>query len=289
MDEKCQACGRTAVYLSATSNVLLTITKGIVGVLSGSKALIADAFHSGSDILCAAFASWGSKFSERPIDKAHPYGYGKIEFLVGIFVGVVLIFVAGGILYDALKALFFTAQTTPPKFIALLVALLSAYANFLVSNLTMCAAKELKSPALKAISIDNRSDAYSSMPVFICLIGSQLGFPQLDPLAATLVGLIILKLGVGLMIENYQGLLDVSADPEEIKKIKEIVMSIPNVNGINYLKTRTTGRKIWVDLQICVNKNYTVEEANNIIREVKSDLMRLIPNIGNIQIMLKPS
>lgn len=289
MNEKCQICGRRAIYLSATSNVILTITKGVVGVLSGSKALVADAFHSGSDILCAVLAGWGSKFGEKPIDRTHPYGYGKIEFIIGVFVGIVLVFVAGGILYDALKILFFTTKTTPPRIVALWVALLSVYANFLVSNLTMCAAKELKSPALKAISIDNRSDAYSSIPVFICLIGSQLGLPQLDPLGAILVGLVVLKLALGLAIENYQGLLDISANPEEIKKIKEIVMSVPNVNGINCLKTRVTGRKIWVDLQICVNKRYTIEEANNIIREIKSDLMRLMPNISNVQIMLKPS
>jgi len=286
--QKCETCGRKATWLSAGQNFILASLKGFVGYITGSRALLADALHSGSDIICALLAAWGTRFGERPIDKTHPYGYGKVEFIVGIIVGMVLIFVASEILYGSVKVLFSQMRINPPKILAFWVALLSVYSNFVVSHYTMCAAKELHSPALKSISVDNRSDAYSSIPVVICILGSQLGFPQLDPLAAVFIGLLIFRMGAGLAIENCRGLLDVSLKPEQIEKIKEIIVSLPGVKKISYLRTREIGKKIWVDVEVCVKGEKTVNEANAVSREIRSALMRKMHYISNVQISLKP-
>ena len=211
-----------------------------------------------------------------------------MEFIVGTVVGLVLIFAACQILYGSLKVLFSPMKVNPPKILAFWIALLSAYSNFVVSHYTMCAAKELNSPALKSISIDNRSDAYSSIPVVICILGSQLGFPQLDPIAAVFVGLIVFKMGTGLIIENYRGLLDVSINAEQVEKIRKTIVLLPGVSRINYLKTRQIGQKIWVDVEVCVKGEKTVNEANAVSREICSGLMRKIRNIGNVQVSLKP-
>lgn len=286
--QECETCGRRATLLSAGQNVMLASLKGMVGYVTGSRALLADALHSGSDVVCALLAAWGTRFGEKPVDKSHPYGYGKVEFIVGMIIGIVLIFAAGKILYGSLGVLFSQMKINPPKVLAFWVALLSVYSNFVVSHYTMCAAKELNSPALKSVSVDNRSDAYSSIPVVICILGSQLGFPQLDPLAAVFVGLIVFKMGAGLVIENYRGLLDVSVKLEQIEKIKEIIVSLPGVKKINYLRTRQIGQKIWVDVEVCVKGEKTLEEANVVSREIRSALMRKMHYIGNVQVSLKP-
>ena len=286
--EKCESCGRKASWLSAGNNVALTLIKGIVGYVTGSRALLADAMHSGSDIVCALVAAWGTRFGERPINKTHPYGFGKVEFIVGVFVGIVLIFAAGQILYGSVSLLFSEMKINPPKILAFWVALLSVYSNFVVSHYTMCAAKELNSPALKSISIDNRSDAYSSIPVVICVLGSQFGLPQLDPLAAILVGLVVFKMGVGLIIENYHGLLDVSVRPEQVEKIREVIVSIPEVKKISYLRARQIGQKVWVDVEVCVQGEKRLDEANLICREIRCALMRKMHCISNVQVSLKP-
>jgi len=267
---------------------MLASLKGLVGYITGSRALLADALHSGSDIVCALLAAWGTRFGEKPIDKTHPYGYGKVEFIVGVIVGIVLIFAAGEILYGSSKVLFSQTEINPPKILAIWVALLSVYSNFVISHYTMCAAKELNSPALKSISVDNRSDAYSSIPVVICILGSQLGFPQLDPLAAVFVGLLVFRMGAGLVIENYRGLLDVSVNPEQIEKIRKAIVSLPGVKKISYLKTRQIGPKIWVDVEVCVKGEKTLEEANVVSREIRTALMRRMHYIGNVQVSLKP-
>jgi len=286
--QECEVCGRRATWLSAAQNFMLATLKAVVAYITGSRALFADAMHSGADIVCALMAAWGTRFGEKPVDKTHPYGYGKVEFIVGVFVGIILIFVAGKILYGSLTVLFSQARITPPKILAFWVALLSVYSNFVISHYTMCAAKELNSPALKSVSIDNRSDAYSSIPVVICVLGSQFGLPQLDPLAAILVGLVIFKMGAGLVIENYRGLLDVSLKPEQIKGIREIITSLPQVEKINYLKTRQIGQKVWVDVEVCIKGEKTLKEANLVSGEIRSALMRKIHYISNVQVSLKP-
>jgi cation diffusion facilitator family transporter len=286
--QECETCGRRATWLSAGQNVMLASLKGLVGYATGSRALLADALHSGSDVACALLAAWGTRFGEKPVDKSHPYGYGKVEFIVGIIIGIVLILAAGKILYGSLGVLFSQMKINPPKVLAFWVALLSVYSNFVVSHHTMCAAKELNSPALKSVSVDNRSDAYSSIPVVICILGSQLGFPQLDPLAAVFVGLLIFKMGAGLVIENYRGLLDVSVNPEQIEKIRKVIVSLPGVKKISYLRTRQIGPKIWVDVEVCVKGEKTLEEANVVSREIRAALMRKIHYINNVQVSLRP-
>ncbi|MDH5174853.1 MAG: cation diffusion facilitator family transporter [Elusimicrobiota bacterium] len=286
--QQCETCGRKATWLSAGQNVVLAFLKGLVGYATGSRALLADALHSGADVACALLAAWGTRFGEKPVDKTHPYGYGKVEFVVGIVVGIVLIFAAGEILYGSSKVLFSQLKITPPRLLAVWVALLSVYSNFVISHYTMCAAKELNSPALKSISIDNRSDAYSSIPVVICILGSQLGFPQLDPLAAVFVGLLVFKMGAGLVIENYRGLLDVSVKPEQVEEIRKAIISLPGVKKISYLRTRQIGKKIWVDVEVYVREEKTFKEANVVSREIRSTLMRKMHYIGNVQVSLRP-
>ncbi|MFB0525878.1 MAG: cation diffusion facilitator family transporter [bacterium] len=285
---QCETCGHRATWLSAGQNVVLASLKGLVGYATGSRALLADALHSGADVACALLAAWGTRFGEKPVDKTHPYGYGKVEFIVGIVVGIVLIFAAGEILYGSSKVLFSQLKITPPRLLAVWVALLSVYSNFVISHYTMCAAKELNSPALKSISIDNRSDAYSSIPVVICILGSQLGFPQLDPLAAVFVGLLVFKMGAGLVIENYRGLLDVSVNPEQMEEIRKAIISLPGVKKISYLRTRQIGQKIWVDVEVYVREEKTFKEANVVSREIRAALMRKMDYISNVQVSLRP-
>lgn len=287
-NEQCEKCGNRAMYLSAGNNVILTILKGVAGFLTGSRALLADALHSGSDIVCALFGVWGTKVGKKQATKQFPYGYGKIEFIVGIVVGLILFSVALGILASSLKLLFSPTVIQSPRPLAVWVALLSIYANFVVSHYTLCAAKELNSPALKAISSDNRSDAYSSIPVVVAVVGAQLGFPQMDPLGAVFVGLLIGKISFSLIIENYKGLMDVSVERDIVHRLREIALSVAGVKGIGYLKARQLGQKIWVDLQIAVGGAKSLGEANKISLEVRTALIRNIGSVDNVQVSTKP-
>lgn len=285
--QSCDKCGTKALWFSTLNNIILVFLKGGVAVWTGSRALLAEAIESGANIFIVLLAGWGMKYGAKPSDKKHHYGYGKIEFIVGAIVGIILVVVSAGVVADAVRALFYDDELHPPRILAFWVALLSAYSNFMVSNFTMCPAKELNSPALKSVAISNRSDAYTCVVVVLCILGSQFGLPQLDPIAACFIGLVIFKMGIELVIENVRGLMDASANPEIIEKIREITISVQEVKGISYLKTRMAGQKIFVEMQIFVHGKKTMEEANQIIHEVVSDLMRRINSINNVHVSLK--
>lgn len=287
-EKKCEICGDRAIWLSAGQNLFLALLKGFAGYTAGSVALLADAVHSGSDVLCAVFAAVCKRVSERPKDKAHPYGYGKVEYIVGLMIGVVLMVAAANILHNSLKILFFHEAIPTPGFLAFWVALLSVYSNFIVSTLTMCASGVLKSPVLKSVAMDNRSDAYSSMAVVVCILGSRLGFPGLDPLAAVFVGLLILKIGVGLVMENYHGLIDLSVPADQAEEMRKTIISVDEVKKISYLRTRQMGQEVCVDVEVCVKGEKTVDEAYSISREIRSALMRKIGHVSSVQVSLRP-
>lgn len=287
--QDCESCGQKALWLSAANNIVLAVITVLVALSTGSRSLLAKGLDSVADIANALIVVWAVKYGEKSSNKKYPYGYGKIEFIIGTFVGIVIIILALGIIYDSSKVLFFSMKISPPRILSLWVALLIVYSNIIVSKYTMCAAKELNSSALKAISVDNRTDVYTATAAVIGIVASQLGYPQLDPIAACIIGLLIFKMGGQLVIENYRGLLDVSAGPEIIEKMKETITAIQEVKGISYLKTRQVGPKIFVDLQIYIEGKKTVDEGNNIISEVVSELMRKVEYVGNVHVSLKPT
>jgi cation diffusion facilitator family transporter len=289
-NEKCTGCGLWTLWITTAGNIIMALIKGFTGVLTGSWALLADALHSGADIICSSFAILSTWMSRKKSDQKHPYGYGKVEFFVGIIVGAVLIFAGANIFIPSIRVLFFQPKMPihAPSMMAFWVALISIYANVLVSKITFCAAKHINSPALDAVAADNRSDAYSSIAVALAILGAQLGIPQLDPIGAVFVSIIIFKIALDLIIKNYKGLMDAAIHPEQVKNISKLVKSLPEIKDIGYIKTRLTGRNIWVDIQVLVNGKKTVLEADSIVAKIRLVLREKIKAIGNVQVTLKP-
>lgn len=277
----CKVCSKKATIYALINYVGLAFLKGFVGYFTGSKALIADAVHSSSDALTAIVGTIGMKIAGKPKDEAHPYGYGKVEFIIGLLVGVALFFVAFEIVLKSGTILFSGKQIKAPNAFSLIVPVIVIYANFIVSKLILCTANESRSPILKAIATDIRSDMYSMIPVIIALIGSQLGFPFLDPLGGVIVGFLIFKAAGGIIIENYHALVDSSVDDSTVKTIRQIIAVVPGIKSLKYVKTRKIGVKIEVDICIFLNKEKTVEEADTISSSVCSSIMGKMPDIVN--------
>ena len=148
----------------------------------------------------------------------------------------------------------------------------------------ICAGRRVNSAAIEAEAWDNRADCLSSLPVFFGVLGAQFGFNSLDPLAALLVGILVGKVGFELLSKNLHGLIDVPLDSQDISRIRELVVAVPGVKGIDYLRTRGMGRHYLADLQILVNARTTVEKSNAIAREVRSALRREIKHLEDITI-----
>ncbi len=287
VDEKCKKCADHAILLCMCANIFLCAFKGFIGYFTGSLAVIADAAHSGADVLDAVIAMIATRIGNKPPDKNHPYGHGKTEFMGGLFIGVVLLTGASFIAINAITHLFRNVPQPPPHFIAIFAALTSIAVNEMLFRKASCAARHVNSAAIEAEAWDNRADCFSSMPVLFGVIGAQFGFTKLDPLAALFVGILVGKVGFELLSKNIHGLMDISLQPGQIKRIEELVIATPGVKSIDYLRTRGMGRHYMADMQILVSAKATVAKSNALVTEVRDVLQREIKHLEDITIVCK--
>ncbi|MFC1462019.1 cation diffusion facilitator family transporter [Verrucomicrobiota bacterium] len=287
-DAVCTRCADRAALICTAGNIFLCVIKAVMGILTGSLALVADAIHSGADVLVSVVTIFAVHIGQKPPDTGHPYGHGKTEFISGAFVGLVLFIGAACIIASAIGHLLRKATLDPPHFTALAAAAVSIALNELLYHYAHCAASRTNSSGLEALAWDNRSDAISSMPVFFGVLGALLGFPLLDPLAALLVGLLVGKIGWEILAENIGALMDAPLHSDQIDHMKQLVLAVPSVHGIGYLRTRGMGRDYLVDLQILVNAATTVERSHDIANKVRTVLRRKIEHLSHITVTCQP-
>ncbi len=287
VDERCKRCADVSKWCGLTGNIFLTLFKGTIAILTGSLALMADAMHSAADILVSTVTITSITLAKRPPSKTHPYGYGKIEFFGGVFTGIVLLTGASFIVVSSICSLLNCVPKPPPHFVALGAAAISIVVNETLYRLMYCGAKRVNSASLEAEALDNRSDAFSSIPVFFGILGAQFGFRSLDALAALFVGITVGRIAFGLLSKNINGLMDMPLPSNEIKHIREVVATTAGVKNIDYLRTRRMGRLYMADMQIMVDPKTTVKKSDAIVAEVRSTLRREIKNLEDITIVCK--
>jgi len=287
VDEKCRKCADRVIWYCLAGNLFLCIFKAIIGSLSGSMAVLADALHSGADVLDSTVTLIAIHCGKKPPDKTHPYGHGKTEFIGGTFIGLVLLSGASWIVVSSIGQLMRKAPQTQPHFIALAAAVISIVINELMFRQAICAARRTNSAAIEAEAWDNRADCLSSLPVFFGVLGAQFGFRSLDPLAALFVGILVGKIGFELLGKNLHGLMDMPLHSKELDRIRKLVIANPGVKGIDYLRTRGMGRYYLADIQILVNPRTTVEKSNTIAAEVRNALRQEIKHLEDITIVCK--
>jgi len=288
VEEKCKRCAGRAIWACLWGNVFLCIFKGLVGYLTGSLAVVADAVHSGADVLDSVIAIIATHLGKKPPDENHPYGHGKTEFIAGAFIGIVLLIGAALIIVVSIGHLLRLTHHPPPHFVALIAAAMSMAVNEMLFRYAICAGRRVNSAAIKAEAWDNRADCWSSVPVFFGVLGAQLGFGWLDPLAALVVGIMEGKVGFELLSKNLHGLMDMPLHSEEIDRIKELAVAVPGVKGLGYLRTRGLGRHYLADIQLLIQGRTTVAKSNAIAHKVKDVLQQQITHLEDINISCKP-
>ena len=286
--ERCQKCGERTALAGIWTNVVLVVLKITVGVTSGSSACIADGLHSASNIITAFAIIISHKIGSKTRNSRFHYGYGKIEFVAAgaisllITAGaVVLIFVSIDHLVREPKA--------SPHFSAVLVAIISLGANEMLFRFMRCAGTQLKSQTIIANAWANRADCFSSLAVIIGVVGSRLGFHHLDPIAALFVVAVIIKVSVKILVGSVKALMDSSVNDVYGEQIRDIVGDVTDVRGIEELRTRHIGNKIWIDVDIYIDPHSTIGEGNSIAESVKAVLMRKIADLDRIMVNLKPA
>ena len=282
---KCISCASYIGWIGLGTNLVLMILKGFVGFVSGSQALVADAMYSAKDVITSLLVIVGLKVSGRPLDREHPYGHGKIEFILSMIISVVFLGVTSLLLIHAIQVLMDDNFHSSPHIIALWTAIISILVNVVMYFYSRCVSIEVNSPMVRTLSRHHHADATSSVAVALGIIGAHyLNMPWIDTAVAVFETAHLMYLGSDVFREAYKGLMDGSA-PEEVKQeISHQALKVAGVEAVEELKTRLVGQDLWVDMVIRVDAELTVDEASDICEDVSDRLVRVVPHMGSVHV-----
>ena len=269
-----QAAALRSTLVSVLLNTLLSVAQFAIGILGNSAALVADAIHSLSDLLSDFIVLLANKHSAKAPDDKHPYGHHRFETAASLAIGVLLIVVGVGMLWSGYPKL--TApETLPPLHKAALVAaLVTLLAKELLFRYLLRVGRRVRSTMLVANAWHARSDAASSLVVAIGIAASLVGFPLADPLAALIVGLMIIRMGWRFFYNAFDDLMDSGVDEETEERIRKLLLDTPGVLGIHGLKTRKMGDMIWVEVDLEMDGRLTILEGHEIAAEARRRVMQ---------------
>ncbi|MGY3715403.1 cation diffusion facilitator family transporter [Sutcliffiella cohnii] len=281
-----------AAMVGIVGNIILAILKAIAGVLGNSRALVADAAHSASDVAGSIAVYVGLKAAKRPPDEDHPYGHGKAENIAAIIVAVLLFFVGVEIGKSSFTAFF--EEIEAPKMIAVYAAIISIIVKEWMFRYKYNLGKKIKSDAIIANAYEHRSDVFSSIAALIgisgAIIGGMIGLDwlvYLDPAAGLFVAALIIKMAWNLGKESIHNTMDHVLHDEDAEHFKQIVVTVPGVLKIDELHAREHGHYVIVDLKISVDPYITVEEGHKIGKNVKQKLMET-QEVQNVFVHINP-
>lgn len=270
-------------------NLLLALAKAAGGIIFTSQALLADAFHSLSDIVTDFAVIFGVRYWSAPPDESHPYGHGRIETLVSAFIGIALACVACGLVWDAVSTLR-DGTEKQPGLAAFFIALISIVSKEWLFRWTKARAVKIKSSAMEANAWHHRSDALSSIPAAIAIAVAYF-FPELhfvDPLGAILVSFFIFHAAWKITFPTLMELTDAGVPRETEEKIYNIALNVKGIKAVHALRTRNAGSSILADLHIMVDPEMSVREGHDLSHQVKDALLKSDINIGDVVIHLEP-
>ncbi|MBA2860634.1 cation diffusion facilitator family transporter [Methanococcus maripaludis] len=279
--------GNKISKITIVANIGLSILKILAGVFGKSSALIADGMHSFSDILSTVVVMLGLKLSEKPADESHPYGHERIEPALTKILAVILLVTALMIFYCGLTTII-GGNYQIPENITIIAALISIFTKEWMYKYTKKGAEQIESSALLADAWHHRSDAFSSVGTLIGVVGAKLGYPILDPIASIVISLFIAKMAFEIYFKALNQLLDSAADSKTIDEIEEIILSVDGVLEIDVLKTRIHSNKIYVDVEIAVNKDLSLIEAHNISENVHSKIESRLKRVKHCMVHVNP-
>lgn len=285
--ERCRRCANIAPWYSFWGNFALAVHKLIVGILGRSTALVADAVHSFGDVLGSSSILVATRVGAREPDARFPYGRGKAEFVGAVFVYIVLLFFAGGIIISSIRSML-SGEMPRPHYVTAAAAVVSVLYNYLMYKFATCAGVRNNSPAILADAFENRADALSSVAVIFGIAAAHVIHPICDTIAALIVGVIIFWNCQEQLREAARGLMDRGMEEDRIEAIKRAAGSQEGVSDVVFVRTRQTGVRYWIDLGIRVPEGLSVEQADEVASAVR-DAVASSPQCHYVEVYTFPS
>lgn len=280
--------------MGSVVNVILLVFKFIAGILGGSAAMIADAVHSLSDFLTDIIVIAFVRISSKPEDEDHDYGHGKYETLATSIIGLALLMVGLYIFYNGARQIWDVmhgAEIEQPGLVALIAAIVSILLKEWTYRFTVSVGKKVESQAVIANAWHHRSDALSSIGTAIGIGGAILlgkGWAVLDPVAALVVSVFIVKTALGLLTTSSGELLEKSLPKEVEKKIVDIVESEPEVSEVHHLCTRRIGNNIAIEMHIRMPGEISLKDSHTRASDIERMLRQHFGEHTHINLHVEP-
>lgn len=288
-DELARSRGiQRATLVAILTNSLLTIGQVVIGLFAGAFSLVADAAHTLSDLITDLLVLLAGRRSADPADTNHPYGHGRIETVTTLVLGAVLGAVGVGFLWSSgirLQDIGALPQLHPA---ALVMALLTLAAKEGLFRYTLAAARRLNAPMLEANAWHARSDAASSLVVAAGIGGSLAGYPFLEPLAAAVVGFLILHMGIRLAWKSVRELIDTGLPEEELERLRATIRETPGVIGLHDMRTRRMADRVLCDAHVQVDPRLTVSEGHRVSDAVYLRVRAAHPEVRDVLVHIDP-
>lgn len=287
--EKNKIANRVSVQ-TIIANLILSVFKLIIGFIGNSSAMISDAVHSASDVFSTIVVMIGIKMAAKESDKEHPYGHEKMECVAAIVLAIVLFITGLGIGVEAFRTIFSGnyENLEIPGILALIAAVISILVKEGMYWYTRYFARKINSGALMADAWHHRSDALSSVGALVGIFGARHGFAVMDSAASLVIFVFIAKAAYDIFMDAIDKMIDRSCDETTQKQIYECILETENVLGIDLLQTRIFGNKIYVDAEIEVDGDVTLNEAHDISELVHQRIEEKFDMVKHIMVHVNP-
>ncbi|MEK4860815.1 MULTISPECIES: cation diffusion facilitator family transporter [Staphylococcus] len=257
-------------YLSLVVYIILSIAKYVTGFVFNSAAVRADALNNMTDIVVSIAVIIGLKISIKPADRNHPYGHLKSENISTLLVSFIIMFVGIQVVIENAPRLL-TQDKNVPSPITILVSIISGLIMLGVFLVNQKLAKKTKSSSLKSAAKDNLSDSLVSIGTAIGLVFTQIGFPIVDIILATLLGLLIIYTGFGIFRESIFTLSD-GFNEKDLEEYRNDILEVDDVLDVRSIKGRYHGSSIFLEVTIVVEPNLSISQAHLICDKVEDHL-----------------
>jgi len=285
-EQMAMQAGRNSIII----NVLLSIFKLVAGIFGNSAAMVADAVHSITDLFSTVIAMIGIKIAGQKPDKKHPYGHEKFEAIATLILAALISVVGVGIGWAGVQMIISGEynEIGVPGVLALVAAIVSICVKEGVYWYMRAVAKKIDSSALMADAVHSRADGLSSIGSLIGILGARIGFPILDSVAAIVICLFILKTAFGIFMDAIGRLTDRACDDKTVEAMRNVILAQESEAGIDELRTRLAGSRIYVDVEISVNASATLSEGHDIAERVHDAIEREFPKVKHCMVHVNP-
>jgi len=272
-------------------NVFLSVLKLLAGLIANSTALVADAVNSISDVFSTIVVIVGVRLARRKPDTDHPYGHDRLETAAALILSAFILATGLMIGYNSIEKVINagTGEIIIPGGLALAAAVITIIIKESMYWYTKAAAKKTGSSSLLAVAWDHRSDVFSSAGAFIGIFGAQIGLPILDPIAGAVISLLILRVAVNIFRDAMRRMTDTSCDEQLEKEITTMAMEQEDVLGVDRIRTRLFGDKIYVDIEISAAGWLTLDEAHSAAQRVHDAIEKRFGNVKHCMVHVNPA